>query len=67
MMRRLVRTGNSVALILTRDMKDHLGITDVVEVQIAEGRIILSKPLTLREASTRSDEKLGPAYERLAQ
>lgn len=66
MKRTLVRTGNSTALILTRDMKDHLGITDTVEVTLEEGRIVLRKPLSFEEASARSDTKFATAYTELA-
>jgi antitoxin component of MazEF toxin-antitoxin module len=66
MTRNLVRTGNSTALILSRDMKEHLGITDTVDVQIEEGRIILRKPLSFEEATARSDQKFANAYKELA-
>lgn len=66
MTRTLVRTGNSTALILTRDMKDHLGITDTVEVLFEEGRIVLRKPLSFDEAAARSDRKFANAYAELA-
>lgn len=66
MTRNLIRTGNSFALILTREMKDHLGVTDAVDVQIEEGRIVLRKPLSFAEAAARSDEKFANAYIELA-
>jgi antitoxin component of MazEF toxin-antitoxin module len=67
MIRTLVRTGNSTALILTRDMKDHLGITDTVEVIMEKDRIVLRKPLTFDEAAERSDQKFANAYRELAE
>lgn len=66
MTRHLVKTGNSVALVLTRDMREHLGISDSVEVQFTEGQIVLKKPMTVQEASDRSDRKFSKAYKRLA-
>ena len=66
MTRPLVRTGNSTALILTRDMKEHLGITDSVDVQIEQDRIVLRKPLSFEEAAARSDQKFANAYKELA-
>jgi len=62
----LVRTGDGIALILTRDMKEHLGITDSVDVQIEEGRIVLRKPLSFEDATARSDRKFANAYKELA-
>jgi hypothetical protein len=64
--RKLVQTGNSVSLILTRDMKEHLGITDTVDVQMEDGRIILRKPMTFEEAKAASHERYAKAYEELA-
>ena len=66
MTRNLVRTGNSSALVLTRDMKEHLGVTDTVDVQFKDGCIILRRPLSFEEASARSDEKFAEAYKELA-
>jgi antitoxin component of MazEF toxin-antitoxin module len=66
MKRQLVRTGNSVALVLTKDMREHLGVSDSVDVQFVEGQIVLRKPLSLEEASDRSDKKFSEAYKRLA-
>ena len=66
MKRQLVKTGNSLALVLTRDMREHLGLSDSVDVQFTEGQIILRKPMTIEEASDRSDKKFSEAYKRLA-
>lgn len=66
MIRKLVKTGNSTSLILTRDMKEHLGITDTVDVQIENGQIILRKPLSFEEAKASSHRRYAKAYEELA-
>lgn len=66
MTRPLVRTGDGTALILTPEMKEHLGITDTVDVQIEAGRIVLRKPLSFEEAAARSDQKFANAYKELA-
>ncbi|MBA2637711.1 MAG: hypothetical protein H0U79_05760, partial [Solirubrobacterales bacterium] len=66
MTRNLVSTGDGTALILTRDLKEHLGITDTVDVQIEEGCIVLRKPLRFEEAAARSDRKFANAYKELA-
>ncbi|MFI5385639.1 MAG: hypothetical protein ACHQ50_05900 [Fimbriimonadales bacterium] len=66
MIRKLVKTGNSVALILSKDMRDHLGVEDEVDVQLVAGEIHLRKPLTLKEAAARSDAKFADAYRELA-
>lgn len=44
MVRKLAKVGNSQAVILTRDMKEHLGITDAVDVRIEQGKIVLTAP-----------------------
>ena len=62
----LARTGDGTALILTCDMQEHLGITDTVDVQIEEGRIVLRKPPRFEEAAARSDRKFANAYKELA-
>jgi antitoxin component of MazEF toxin-antitoxin module len=67
MTRKLVKTGNSSALIVDKTMKEHLDISDEIEVFYEKGRIILRKPLTVREASARSGEKFRKAYKRLAE
>ena len=67
MKRQLIKTGNSVALILTKDMREHLGISTEVDVQLTEGKIVLRKPMSLEEASERSDKKFSRAYKRLSQ
>lgn len=63
---KLVQTGDSVSLVLTRDMKEHLGVTDTVDVQMEDGRIILRKPMTFEEAKAASHDRYGKAYEELA-
>ena len=67
LIRKLVKTGNSVALILSKDMRDHLGVEDEVNVEYLKGEIRLSKPPTVREASARSDKKFADAYRKLAE
>jgi hypothetical protein len=66
MVRKLVKTGNSVAVILSKDIRDHLGIGEYVDMQIVEGEVRLRKPLTVDEAAARSDEKFSEAYRNLA-
>ncbi len=67
MTRKLVKTGNSSALIVDKTMKEHLGVTDEVEVAYEKGRIVLRRPMTVREASERSGKKFREAYKRLAE
>jgi antitoxin component of MazEF toxin-antitoxin module len=67
MTRKLVKTGNSTALIVDKTMKEHLDITDEIEVSYEKDRIVLRKPLTVREASAQSGEKFREAYKRLAE
>jgi antitoxin component of MazEF toxin-antitoxin module len=44
MRKNLIQTGNSKALIMSKDMRDHLGITDAVEVQFRKNTIVLRNP-----------------------
>jgi len=44
MIRTLTKTGNSMALRLTKEMREHLGINDKIDVQYVEGAIILRRP-----------------------
>jgi hypothetical protein len=44
MIRRLTRIGNSYGLVLSRDMLDHLGVDDQVDVKFLEGILSLTKP-----------------------
>jgi len=67
MTKKLHKSGNSMSLIITKTMREHLGVTDEVDVQFAEGQIILRKPLSVREASRGSGEKYREAYRRLAE
>ena len=67
MTRKLVKTGNSSALIVDRTMKQHLGITDEVDVAYEKGRIVLRKPRTVREAAERTIKRHGKALKKLAE
>lgn len=44
MTRSLQKIGNSRGLLLSRDMLDHLEISDTVEVTFEKGKIVLTKP-----------------------
>lgn len=44
MKKTLIQTGNSKALILSKDMRDHLGISDVVLVEFRKNTIVLRNP-----------------------
>jgi antitoxin component of MazEF toxin-antitoxin module len=45
MTKKLTRTGGSDALVISRDMKAHLGLIDgTVEVEFREGGILLTRP-----------------------
>jgi len=71
MTRKLVRTGNSDALILTKEMKEHLGVRETVAIYYADGQIILERPkssrMSLDEAMKRSIEKYDDVYRKLAE
>jgi hypothetical protein len=55
MIRSLIQTGNSKALILTKDMRDHLGIDEEVAIEFRRSAIILRHP----DASPDDDETVG--------
>jgi len=67
MTRKLVATGNSLALTLDKTMRDHLGITTIVEVQLREGEIVLRKPMTIQEAAENTKQRYGRALKKLAE
>ena len=62
MTRKLVKTGNSIALVVDKTMKEHLGVTDEVEVIYEKDRIVLKRPMTVREPSDHSGKKYRAAY-----
>ena len=67
MVRKLVKTGNSSALILSKDMKEHLGVTDAVDVQYVDGELRIRRPLTVEEATEYSLKRYAKAYKKLAE
>ena len=67
MTRKLVKTGNSDALIITKEMKEHLGVKETVAVYYRGDEIVLKRPrMTLEEAEARTDAKFREVYEDLA-
>ena len=78
MTRTLQKVGNSKGLLLSRDMLDHLGVTEAVEVTFEKGKIVLTKPSGLfpvkpgrrrqsfEDALKSTIEQYGPALQRLA-
>lgn len=73
MMRHLTPTEQGSALILTPDIKEHLGITDAVDVVFEEGRVVLRKPegaaapgMDFEEAKALSHQRYAESYRELA-
>lgn len=66
MTRKLIKTGNSDALVITKEMKEHLGVRESIAVYYEKGKIILERPTTFEEAQARTDEKFADVYEELA-
>ncbi len=67
MTRKLIKTGNSDALVITKEMKEHLGVRETVAVYYAEGKIIIEKPkMTFEEAKEASLARFEDAYRELA-
>ena len=67
MKRKLYKVGNSHGLILTKDMLQHLGVNDAVDVVMEPGRIVL-RPVepTIEEIAARAIEKFDEAFRNLA-
>ncbi len=57
MKRNLVQTGNSKALIITREMREHLGIADEVDIQFRRNSIVIRNP----NATDEDDEPKKPS------
>lgn len=67
MTRKLIKTGNSSALVVDKTMKEHLGISDSVDLVFEKDRVILRRPMTIQEASERTLKRYGKALKRLAE
>lgn len=44
MVRNLIQTGNSKALIISKDMRDHLGVDDEVDIEFRKNSIVIRNP-----------------------
>jgi antitoxin component of MazEF toxin-antitoxin module len=70
MTRQLTKSGNSIALVLSKDMRDHLGLEDnVIEVFFEKGSIVLRAPktvLSVKEAVHETLQKYDEAYRNLS-
>lgn len=79
--RSLKQIGNSKGIVMTRDMLDHLGVTEAVEVTLEKGRIVITAPAegavparrpprrrqTFEDAMTSTFAQYDPALQRLAE
>jgi predicted RND superfamily exporter protein len=71
--RKLGRSGNSRVLVITRDMREHLGVDDEVQVILRENEVVLRRPEggaddpDFLAASQRTGEKFKTAYKKLAE
>ena len=66
MIRTLTKAGNSMALRLTKEMREHLGIGDKVDVQYVEGAIVLRRPpMAFEKAKLAALEKLEEPLSKL--
>lgn len=67
MNRRLTKTGNSHTLVITREMKEHLGLEEPqIDVQYIEGAIVLRKPSTFEDALSATFAQYDTALRNLA-
>jgi antitoxin component of MazEF toxin-antitoxin module len=67
MIRKLVKTGNSVALILSKDMREHLGLENEIDVELIAGEIRLRRPMSFEEAKNHTFTRYSDAYKKLAE
>jgi antitoxin component of MazEF toxin-antitoxin module len=74
MEKRLTKTGNSLALVLDRDLLEKTGITSETLLDVStDGDVIVVSPKRargraekLRKAMARADERYGGVFRRLA-
>jgi antitoxin component of MazEF toxin-antitoxin module len=66
MLKPLTKTGNSLSLCITKEMREHLGVTDQVEVEFRKGSIVLKKPMTVQEAAAHTRKRYDQALRNLA-
>ncbi|MBS1726550.1 MAG: hypothetical protein JST51_07495 [Armatimonadetes bacterium] len=70
MIRQTVKSGNSTALILSKDMRDHLGLTDnQIEVIFESGCLVLRAPQrgqSFEDAVRATLEEYDSAFRNLA-
>jgi antitoxin component of MazEF toxin-antitoxin module len=70
MIRQIVKNGNSMSLVLSKDMRDHLGLTDnQIEVTFERDTLVLSAPkkgMSVEEATEATLKKYDSAFRNLA-
>jgi antitoxin component of MazEF toxin-antitoxin module len=70
MTRQLTKSGNSIALVLSKDMRDHLGLTDnQIEVIFEKNSISLRAPMhvmSFEDAADATFEQFDTALKNLA-
>jgi antitoxin MazE len=75
MQKHLVKTGNSLALVLDRELLERTGITAKTKLEVStDGDLIVISPVRegkrgdkLRRAMARADEVYGGVFRRLAE
>lgn len=64
--RKLIKVGSSKALTFSKDMQEHLGVSENVQVTyLAEG-ILLSRPKTIADAADLTEKRYDNALRELA-
>lgn len=70
MIRQIVKNGNSMSLVLSKDMRDHLGLTDnQIEVIFERDSLVLRAPkknMSVEEATEATLKKYDSAFRNLA-
>lgn len=78
MLRNIQQFGDNKGIVLTRDMLEHLGVMETVDVSFEDGRIVLAAPReettavplrkqSFREAADATLEQYDEALKRLAE
>jgi antitoxin MazE len=67
MRKKLTRTGNSLALVLDRDLLDATGITALTSLEVStDGEVIVISPVRRRQRTERLRKVMARAHDRYA-
>ena len=65
--RKLIRVGDSDALTISKDMREHMGLdSNLVEVEYVPGGVLLRRPLDITRLADRTEKRYGRLIKKLA-